>query len=91
MKLPIQIEACFGQNLNSLLSTVNNSPDLKGFADTLQTISQKDAWVEPSEFWDVGSILKDLNELSENVSRKDYLEEFITNVDQIFSDTNLRN
>ena len=77
------------RDLNSLLSAVNNSPDLKGFADTLQTISQKDAWVEPSEFWDVGSVLKDLNELSENVSRKDYLEEFITNVDQIFSPDNL--
>ncbi len=74
---------------NALLSAVNNSPDLKGFADTLQIISQRDQWVEPSEFWDVGSVLKDLNELSENVSRKDYLEEFITNVDQIFNEDNL--
>jgi hypothetical protein len=74
---------------NALLSAVNNSPDLKGFADTLQIISQRDQWVEPSEFWDVGSVLKDLNELSENVSRKDYLEEFITNADQIFNEDNL--
>jgi hypothetical protein len=72
-----------------LLDIVNKNENIKGFADGLQHISKKESWVEPSEFWDVGSVLKDLNELSENVSRKDYLEEFITNVDQIFNEDNL--
>ena len=72
-----------------LIDIVNKNENLKGFADGLQSISKKESWVEPSEFWDVGSVLKDLNELSENVSRKDYLEEFITNVDQIFNEDNL--
>ena len=77
------------RDLKKLIAAVENDENLKGFVEGLQSVSKKDSWVEPSEFWDVGSILKDLNELSENVSRKDYLEEFITNVDQIFSDTNL--
>ena len=77
------------RDLKKLIAAVENDENLKGFAEGLQSISKKDAWVEPSEFWDVGSVLKDLNELSENVSRKDYLEEFITNADQIFTEANL--
>ena len=77
------------RDLKKLIAAVENDENLKGFAEGLQSISKKDSWVEPSEFWDVGSVLKDLNELSENVSRKDYLEEFITNVDQIFTEANL--
>jgi hypothetical protein len=72
-----------------LIDIVNKNENLKGFADGLQNISKKESWAEPSEYWDVGSVLKDLNELSENVSRKDYLEEFITNADQIFNEDNL--
>ena len=71
---------------NTLLSAVGNSPDLKSFADTLQIISKKDVWVEPSDFWDVGSVLKDLNELSESISRKDHLADFITNIDAMFNE-----
>jgi len=77
------------RDLKKLIAAVENDENLKGFAQGLQSISKKDAWVEPSDFWDVGSVLKDLNELSENVSRKDYLEEFIANVDQIFNEDNL--
>ena len=77
------------RDLKKLIAAVENDENLKGFVEGLQNISKKDSWVEPSEFWDVGSVLKDLNELSENVSRKDYLEEFIANVDQIFNEDNL--
>ena len=72
-----------------LIDILNKNENLKGFADGLQNISKKESWAEPSEYWDVGSVLKDLNELSENVSRKDYLKEFIANVDQIFNEDNL--
>jgi hypothetical protein len=72
-----------------LIDILNKNENLKGFADGLQNISKKESWAEPSEYWDVGSVLKDLNDLSENVSRKDYLKEFITNADQIFNEDNL--
>ena len=72
-----------------LINVVNQNPDYKNFADTLQIITKKQKWAEPEEYWDVGSILKDLNELDQKVSRKEYLAEFIENVDTIFSEQNL--
>ena len=72
-----------------LLSVVMVDPNVKKFADTLQLISKKKLWVEPGEHWDIGSILKDLNTMTEKVNRAEYLAEFIENVDQVFSDINL--
>ena len=72
-----------------LINVVNQNQDYKNFANTLQVITKKQKWAEPEEYWDVGSILKDLNELDQKVSRKEYLAEFISNVDEIFSEQNL--
>ena len=77
------------RDLKKLVNTIQSDSDLQLFANALQLISKKEAWVEPSQHWDVGSILKDLNELSEKVNRKEYLAEFNENVDIIFSEQNL--
>ena len=52
-------------------------------------VSKKDQWVDPKDHWDVGSILKDLNDITDNVNRKEYLAEFIENVDEMFDKTTL--
>ena len=72
------------RDLKFLNNYVANDPELKSFADTLQDISKRESWVEPNEFWDSGSILKDINDIDQTLSRKEYLAEFIENVDQIF-------
>ena len=77
------------RDLKALIKTIEGDSDLQLFANALQLISKKETWVEPSQHWDVGSILKDLNELSEKVNRKEYLAEFNENVDIIFSEQNL--
>jgi len=72
------------RDLKTLKDIVNKNENYKGFADGLFTIGKKDKWAEPGEFWDIGSILKDLNTIDEKVNRKDFLAEFIENVDQVF-------
>ena len=74
---------------NKLSKLVAKDPDLVGFAEGLMAVSKKDNWVNPKEHWDVGSILKDLNDITDNVNRKEYLAEFIENVDEMFNQTNL--
>lgn len=74
------------RDLKAINKLIEGDVDLKGFADGLQLITKKDKWVQPSEYWDVSSILQDINELSEKVSRKEYLAEFIENVDAVFDE-----
>ena len=45
--------------------------------------------LNPSKYWDTQSLLSDLNSMNDGVKRKEYLAEFIENVDEIFSDQNL--
>ena len=74
---------------NKLSKLVAKDPDLVGFAEGLMAVSKKDQWVNPKDHWDVGSILKDLNDITDNVNRKEYLAEFIENVDEMFDKTTL--
>lgn len=68
---------------------IANDPELRQFANTLQDISKKEKWVEPESYWDVGSILQDINSIDQTISRKEYLAEFIENVDIVFNEKNL--
>ena len=72
--------------LNSL---VKADESLSAFADTALLISKKNKWTEPSEYWDAGSILSDLGNITEKVGRKEFLQEFIDNSSTIFSKDNL--
>jgi len=77
------------RDLKLLTDTINNNENYKGFADGLLAASKKDSWVKPDPYWDAGSILKDLNDMDQNVNRAEYLQEFIENVDIIFDKQNL--
>jgi hypothetical protein len=77
------------RDLKKLLSIINNDSDLSAFADGALLSSKQDQWSEPSEHWQAGTILKDLNELTEKVNRKEYLGEFIANSEILFSPENM--
>jgi hypothetical protein len=77
------------RDLNKINKLINGDADLKAFADGLQLVTKKSEWVQPSEYWDSSSILQELNEISEKVSRKEYLAEFINNVDAVFDEQTL--
>ncbi len=74
------------KKLNDLVA---NDPELSSFADGLLIVSKKDVWPAPSEYWMAQTTLSDLNNLTEKTNRKEYLTEFIENVDIIFSEKNL--
>ena len=74
------------KKLNDLVA---NDPELSAFADGLLLVSKKDSWPEPREHWLAQTTLSDLNNLTEKANRKEYLAEFIENVDIVFSEKNL--
>lgn len=71
------------------LEYVYKNPVVQAYADSLLAISKQDQWSKPSEYWDAQSILSDLNDIALNVNRKQYLEQFIANKNEMFSTDNL--
>ena len=77
-------------DLNELTSIVAGDTDLKLFADSLGLITnQKEGYVKPGEYWLTSSIQGDLNSLTSDINRKEFLKEFIENAEVIFSEQNL--
>ena len=77
------------KEVGALVAYVAGNPELALYAESLLAISKSNEWLKPSEHWDVGTILSDINNLTEKGGRKAYLAEWIENVDEIFSDENL--
>lgn len=88
-KSGFEVSGLSKRDLKAINKFVEGDADVKAFADGLQLITKKDEWVKPNEYWDVSSILQDINEISEKVSRKEYLAEFIENVDAVFDEAML--
>ena len=73
-----------------LVSTVENDPDLQAFADGLGIIArQKEGYIKPSENWVVESVASDIMKISKQKNRNYYLSEFIKNKNVIFSKENM--
>ena len=77
------------RDTKKLNDIVNKDPELKLFNEAALEISKQDTWVEPSAYWDTESLISDLNNLTNKVGRKQFLADFITNSDVIFSKENL--
>jgi predicted kinase len=88
-KAGYEIPGISKRDLASLNDIVSKDPELSTYSDGLLLISKNDKWGEPNDFWDVNTILSDLNNMTEKAGRKTYIAEFIENVDVIFSDKNL--
>ena len=72
-----------------LLDVVNSDPELIMFADKLSILSQqKEGYLKPTEYWTVESIASDLQQMTGVVGRAEYLKEWKTNVNEIFSKEN---
>ena len=74
----------------AMSNTVKRDAKLREFADKLSVASgQLKGWVEPTEYWNVESIVSDLHNATEKIGRRNILGEFIENSEQIFSPENL--
>jgi len=78
-----------GRDQKMLDKIIRENPELLAFAEGVLLITKKDTYMPPSQHWMVGTILGDLNSLTEKVNRKEYLAEFITNVDIMFDEKTL--
>ena len=72
-----------------LVDLVRKDPDLQAYAETINTISKQDAYVDPGPNWETGNIRIDLVDATGRVGRKSYFTEFQENADIIFSEQNL--
>ena len=72
-----------------LQDAIQAQPELMEFANSLLAVARRDAWMPPTEHWVGGTVLSDLNGMTEKIGRKKYLEEFIANAEIIFSKENL--
>jgi hypothetical protein len=88
-KAGIEVPGISKRDQAKLNKLVEGDPSLVAFADAALLASKKDTWIEPGEYWDTKTMLSDLNDLTEKENRKEYLAEFIENVDIIFSEKNL--
>jgi len=73
----------------NLVDLVMNDPDLRQYAETVNTISKQDKYVEPGKGWEGGNIQTDLIDATGRVGRAEYFTEFNENADIIFSEDNL--
>ena len=77
------------ETVRNLSRAISENPDLIEFANATLLASKQGEWMAPSKFWATQTLLSDLYNMTENIGRKVYLEEFITNADIIFSPENL--
>ena len=73
----------------TLVDLVVADSELQGYAETLNTISKQDAYVDPGPSWETGNIRIDLIDATGRVGRAQYFAEFNENADIIFSPDNL--
>ena len=73
----------------NLARIVREDPNLQSFADGVLLITKKDSYIDPPNYWQGQTIIGDLNTITTKVNRSEYIKEFITNVDIIFSEQNL--
>lgn len=72
-----------------LVKFIESDADLLAYANGALRVSQRKQWSKPDDYWNAQTILSDLNNFTEKAGRKEYIQEFIQNVDLIFSENNL--
>ena len=77
------------KEIDTLVKAVESDKKFLNFANDLSSMpSLNKQYPQPSEFWEAESISSDLNTFIDS-KRKDFLEEFINNSNEIFSKENL--
>tara|TARA_R110000796_G_scaffold161589_1_gene278381 strand:+ start:5 stop:3739 length:3735 start_codon:yes stop_codon:yes gene_type:complete len=89
-KSGVDIPGLSKKDIKELYNEVKNNPELKSFADKLNLIPKiTTEWVAPDADWQVGNIASDINDLTNKISRKKFLAEWIVNKNEMFNEANL--
>ena len=88
-KAGYEIPGISKRDAKKLNDFVDKNPELGLFGEGAVLISKQNNWSKPDPYWDVQSILSDLDNFTNNVGRKQFLEQFNANVEGIFSKENM--
>ncbi len=89
-KTGVEIPGLSKADQKELYNEVKNNPELKAFSDKLVLIPKITSdWLAPDNDWQVGNISSDINDITNKVSRKKYLSEWIDNKNEMFNEKNL--
>jgi len=74
------------RDITESIKAVRKNENIKNFADGVEKIGSIDnLYVKPEQGWDVGTILGDLNNLSNKVGRKAYLKDWLQIIESTFT------
>ena len=74
----------------ALVDFIDGNESYRSFAGTLSLISkQEDGYIEPSEYWNAENINSDIQNLTNEIGRAKFLEEWKQNKEIIFSEENM--
>jgi len=85
----VEVPGMSKRDLALLNKAISQDPAMIAFADAMLLVSKQGEWMAPSEHWLTNTVLSELNNMSEKVGRKVYLEEFLAAKEIIFSPANL--
>ncbi len=77
------------EEIAQLVSRIHADMELLVYAETLDMLTKTETYVKPTETWTVESIPSDLKKVVEGIHRKQFLEEWVENKNEIFSEANL--
>ena len=88
-KQGMTIPGMAGTDIKSLVDFIENNKELKSFADTLLTLQKDEQYAAPQEGWLAGNITTDLIQGINTTTRSKFLEQWQSNADKIFTESNL--
>tara|TARA_R100000900_G_scaffold82130_1_gene64419 strand:+ start:17973 stop:25346 length:7374 start_codon:yes stop_codon:yes gene_type:complete len=88
-KLGYEIPGMSKNDINKLVKVVEKNNELKSYANSLTQLTADQNYVEPGVNWVAGSIVADIDALTQKTRRKPFLQEWIDNKNIIFSEKNL--
>ena len=75
--------------LNKVLNEIKRDSELRTYADSLLVITKMEKWKKPGSKWLNSSILGDMYTLTDGKFRHKFLQDWINNVDAVFTKENL--
>ena len=88
-KQDVKIPGISAKDAIKLTKAVENNAELKAFAEQIVELNKGDGYPKPGENWLTGTITTDLMAGIGKVKRKKHMEQFINNVDAIYTPENL--
>ena len=88
-KMGYDIPGMNEKEVASMVRFVQKYSDINAYANSLMHITQDQGYAQPDQNWVAGSIVSDIDALTKKTRRKAFLQQWIDNKNEIFSEKNL--